>query len=91
MSKSAKHVYISGRVQGVGFRYFTQRTANDLNLSGWVKNLADGRVEAVIAGPEEEVQKMIKQLKKGPGFARPDTIKVTNTEYESTGTFKIRY
>jgi len=64
------HVFLSGRVQGVGFRAFTQREARRLQLTGFVKNLSDGRVEAVIEGPEEKVRALLQKMKRGPRAAR---------------------
>ena len=61
MSEHSKHYLISGRVQGVGFRAFTARHATELDLKGWVRNLNDGRVEAVATGPAtvlEEFEKL---------------------------------
>ena len=63
------HVYISGRVQGVFFRAYTQETAQSLNLTGWVRNLADGRVEAVFEGKEENVSAMLEWCRNGPPYA----------------------
>jgi acylphosphatase len=63
------HVYISGRVQGVLFRAYTQETAQSLNLTGWVRNLADGRVEAVFEGKDENVAAMLDWCRKGPPYA----------------------
>ncbi len=56
------HIFYSGIVQGVGFRYTTQRFATNLGLLGWVKNLSDGRVEMVVAGPKGQVEEFTKQL-----------------------------
>ncbi len=56
------HVYFSGIVQGVGFRYTTQRFASDLGLAGWVKNLSDGRVEMTVEGSQSKVEELLKQL-----------------------------
>lgn len=61
-----KHYLISGRVQGVGFRAFTAHQAAGLQLTGWVRNLNDGRVEALIQGPNERQEKLLKVLSKGP-------------------------
>lgn len=61
-----KHIFISGRVQGVGFRHFTRKNAEALGVKGWVKNLSDGRVEAIFQGSEEQIQKLIQRCKKGP-------------------------
>ncbi len=60
--KVQAHVYFSGIVQGVGFRYTTERFACDLGLVGWVKNLSDGRVEMTAQGPQSKVEELIKQL-----------------------------
>lgn len=61
-----KHIYITGRVQGVGFRHFTRKNADRLGINGWVKNLPDGRVEAVFQGPEDRVEELIDRCKDGP-------------------------
>lgn len=63
------HVFISGRVQGVAFRHYTVKTALSLNLGGWVRNLGDGRVEAVFEGDETAVNKMLAWCWKGPSSA----------------------
>lgn len=67
-------VFISGRVQGVGFRAFTQREARRLEVNGLVKNLDDGRVEAVLEGSGERVRRLIAGLEKGPRAARVDRV-----------------
>lgn len=71
---SAKHFYISGRVQGVAFRASTQERAAQLGLSGWVRNLDDGRVEALACGPAEALQKLENWLWQGPVQARVDDV-----------------
>lgn len=63
---SAFHIEIFGRVQGVAFRYSTQREAQRRGLSGWVKNLFDGSVEVVCEGETQKVRDFTKWLKKGP-------------------------
>ena len=68
------HVLVSGLVQGVFFRAFTQKIAEKLGLVGFVRNLPDGRVEAVIEGEKEEVEAMLEVLKKGPPSARVENI-----------------
>ena len=60
------HVFWSGRVQGVGFRYTAEAAALDLKLAGWVRNLPDGRVEAVCEGPEPRLQKFLEVVRTGP-------------------------
>ncbi len=68
------HVVIRGRVQGVAYRVWTRRTAAALGLSGWVRNRADGTVEAVFAGPETAIEEMIAACRRGPAGARVDAI-----------------
>lgn len=67
-------VVLSGRVQGVGFRAWTERTARSLGLSGWVRNRRDGSVEAVFAGPPELVDDMISRCRRGPDHARVEVL-----------------
>jgi len=76
------HVYVSGRVQGVFFRYETKSLADELGVKGWVRNLPDGRVEAVFEGEEELVKKMIDFCKKGPPGARVTGINVEWEDYK---------
>ncbi|MDZ7860335.1 MAG: acylphosphatase [Candidatus Krumholzibacteriota bacterium] len=60
------HIKVKGVVQGVGFRFFTKRLASDLGLEGFVRNLADGSVEAEVEGDRDRTEKFIKELGKGP-------------------------
>jgi acylphosphatase len=77
---------ISGRVQGVGFRYFVQDTAFREGVAGWVQNLPDGRVEAFVEGEVEAVNRIERALRQGPRGARVDSVAV-ETE-EPSGTYK---
>lgn len=70
------HIFIEGHVQGVGFRHFTKTNARQSNIKGWVKNLSDGRVEAVFEGKEESIKKMIDLVKQGPRASRVDNVEV---------------
>jgi len=70
------HLFISGRVQKVGFRFLTKMKAKELGLSGWVRNLPDGRVETTIVGDKEKVDEMIKWLHQGPPLARVVSLEV---------------
>lgn len=65
---------ISGRVQGVGFRYFTKEAALSSELAGWVRNLADGRVEVNIQGPAPEVSEFERLLRQGPPGAKVNDV-----------------
>lgn len=70
------HLYIEGSVQGVFFRENTRRRAEMLGVKGWVRNLPDGRVEAVFEGYEEEVRSMIEWCHKGPPAAKVRKVQV---------------
>jgi acylphosphatase len=86
-----KKVKIFGRVQGVGFRYFTVQNANRLNLHGWVQNMADGTVESLIAGEPGSVAEMIEKLKTGPVSARVDRVEYLNSDQEPVpDTFRVK-
>lgn len=87
MDQTKKHVRISGRVQGVGFRHFTKQNARRLNLNGWVKNLPDGDVEAVFVGKEDNVLEMLEEMKKGPSVARVDDLTVDESSEKLNETF----
>jgi acylphosphatase len=70
MSVTVCRVMIRGRVQGVGYRAWTEWTALDLGLEGWVRNRRDGTVEALFAGPQEAVEAMLEACRQGPPGAR---------------------
>jgi acylphosphatase len=70
------HVFISGRVQGVGYRASTWDTATLLKLNGWVRNLRDGRVEAMFEGPKETVEEMLRWCHQGPPTAVVKNVEV---------------
>lgn len=90
--KKRAHLYISGRVQGVFFRATTREEAKKRGVTGWVKNLPDGRVEAIFEGEEEKVNEMIDFCHKGPSSARVDDVEVSWEEYQDEfNRFKIRY
>jgi acylphosphatase len=80
------HVHISGRVQGVFFRAETQSMAIKFNLTGWVRNTADGRVEAVFEGEDENVDKMLAWCRIGPPAARVENVTIKEELY--TGEFR---
>lgn len=64
-----RHLQISGRVQGVGFRYHLCRVADEFGVTGWVRNRRDGSVEAMVAGTPDAVEKIIAWARRGPGHA----------------------
>ena len=80
------HLYISGRVQGVFFRYETKAMALKLGVNGWVRNLPNGQVEALVEGEKEKVEKLIEFCRRGPPGAHVTQVDV---KWESpTGEFK---
>ena len=87
MKFARAHAFISGEVQGVGFRFHTRIKARNLGLKGWVKNLDNGDVEAVFEGEEDKVKEMIKWCKKGPDSALVKDVKVEFEDY--SGEFEI--
>lgn len=83
------HVYVSGKVQGVYFRATTRDTAREQDVDGWVKNLPDGRVEAVFEGPEPAVEAMVEFCHEGSDAARVDSVDVTYESPEGVDGFRI--
>lgn len=79
----AKRVVVYGMVQGVCFRYNTRNVAVRLGLSGWVRNRADGSVEALFQGPEECVDAAVNWCSRGPQTARVDRVEAEATEFDA--------
>jgi len=89
--KARAHVYVSGRVQGVAFRARTCEKAMELGLKGWVRNLPDGRVEAVFEGERQAVQEAVEWCHQGPRAARVSGVEVRWEEYRGDlASFSIR-
>lgn len=86
----AVRLLISGRVQGVGYRDWVSGKAVALGLVGWVRNLRDGRVEAVAAGEDEAVQAFVEAAWQGPLSARVDAVKVFAAEPPTDNGFEVR-
>lgn len=92
MEKARAHVLISGRVQGVFYRSFTEDVAHSLGLKGWVKNCGDGKVEAVFEGKKEDIEKAISLCYKGPPAARVSNIDVRWEDFKGEfDIFSTRY
>jgi acylphosphatase len=70
------HIFVKGRVQGVAYRFFAERIAVRAGVTGWVRNLADGRVEVLAEGPAGTIEDFLDQLKAGPRLARVDEFDV---------------
>ena len=77
-----KYIVISGKVQGVGFRYWLCKAAIQRNIDGWVKNKISGEVEALIIGNDVDVNSLIKLCKKGPPLSKVTKIEVQNYQKE---------
>ncbi len=77
-----KYILISGKVQGVFFRSSAKKRADELHITGWIRNLDDGRVEAVFEGEQEKVEKMVEWCRKGSSYAIVNNIQVISEEYE---------
>ena len=83
--------FVSGRVQGVGFRYFVMRHAEAAAVSGYVRNLPDGRVEFLLQGEPEAVEDVLSQIHQGPNYARVDAVELADsTSTDVVENFLIR-
>lgn len=90
--KARAHLIISGRVQGVFFRAETSRAAGIYGAFGWVRNVPDGTVEALIEGEKNDVVSLINWCKKGPPASRVDNVTVDWQDYEGAfDAFDVRY
>ncbi len=85
----AKRYFIRGRVQGVGYRYFAQRAAVDLHVSGYTRNLDDGRVEVYAVGTPEQLSELAGRLWKGPRFADVRGVEEHEDGVQQYDTFHI--
>jgi len=82
-TKQSRRYFVSGTVQGVGFRYFTQHAARKLRLSGYVKNLADGRVEVFATGTAAQHEELRGALRRGPAFANVSEVQEEAAELDA--------
>jgi acylphosphatase len=86
------HVFVSGRVQGVFFRARTRDRALELGLTGWVRNLADGRVEAMFEGEDADLEAALSWCREGPPRSRPEEVEASWTDGTGEfGSFEVRY
>ena len=91
MAKTAYHLIIEGKVQGVSYRNWTYDNAKGLNVKGWVRNLEDGTVEAHFEGKKEEVEKLIELCYEGPILANVSRIEQKKVELENFDNFRVLY
>jgi acylphosphatase len=92
MAKSRVKVIVKGIVQGVNFRYYSQRQAAKFNVSGWVKNLPDGSVAAVFEGDEQDVEAMVQWCRRGPPSAHVTELIAQPEEYRGEfSSFSVKF
>ena len=88
---SAVRALIAGRVQGVGFRYFVALEARALGLAGFVRNLRDGRVEAIVSGPQDKIEALLAACRRGPPGSRVEGVEVAEAALDGLAEpFEIR-
>jgi acylphosphatase len=85
----ARRALISGRVQGVGFRFFARRAAESEGVTGWARNLPDGRVETLVEGEAGAVDRYLAKMRRGPVGGRVDAVEVEEATPEGLTTFRI--
>ena len=90
MRCAAHRVVVIGRVQGVFFRQSAVEKARELGVGGWVRNCADGSVQAHVEGEPDAVEAMLDWLRRGPSHADVDAVEVTDAEPENSAPFEIR-
>ncbi|MEF8781746.1 MAG: acylphosphatase [Haloarculaceae archaeon] len=88
--RTRAHVYVTGKVQGVYFRATTRDEAERRDVDGWVRNLDDGRVEAVFEGPEDDIEEMVEFCHEGSSAARVEDVEVTYEEPQGAEGFRVR-
>ncbi len=92
MENQRVHIFISGKVQGVFFRQALKVIAKKNNVSGWVRNLPDKRVEAILEGDNKSINSVVKWARVGPANSRVDDIQVSNEEFRNEfSTFEVLY
>ncbi len=92
MAKSRVKVIVKGIVQGVNFRYYSQRQAAKFNITGWVKNLPDGSVAGVFEGDEQDVEAMVQWCRRGPPSAHVTELIVQPEEYRGEfSSFSVKF
>ena len=91
MPAIARHVRVTGLVQGVFFRVWSRDEARRLGVAGWVRNCPDGSVEAHLEGEAGKVERMIALLREGPPQARVDKVETSESECEELKAFEVRH
>jgi len=90
MARVGRHLSIQGQVQGVFFRQWTVGQARELGVAGWVRNCADGTVEAQLSGDEQAVTQLIDRMRRGPPAAEVEQMRVDEVPAEDIDGFEVR-
>lgn len=85
----ARRVTVAGRVQGVGFRFFAERSARELGLKGWVRNMPDGSVESVAEGEDDAISRYLDRLRQGPRMGGVERVQVEEISVSGFSSFEI--
>jgi acylphosphatase len=85
----ARRAFVTGRVQGVGYRFFAERAARELGVCGWVRNLPDGRVEAVVEGDDAAIARFLERLRQGPRGSRVEAVAEEDLSVSGFPSFEI--
>ncbi|MFL6763096.1 MAG: acylphosphatase [Sphingomicrobium sp.] len=91
MAIIARHVSVTGRVQGVFFRAWTKEQAEKLGITGWVRNCPDGRVDAHVEGEKTAVDAIVQQLRRGPSAARVEDVRLWDADPCDFESFEVRH
>lgn len=90
MTQSCFHVFVTGRVQGVGYRDWTRKQAEEIGLTGWVRNTEDGRVEALVCGSDTAVATLLERMRRGPLLAHVESVDAEKSKTETFSGFEVR-
>jgi acylphosphatase len=90
--KEGRSLHIHGKVQGVGFRFFATRVARRLGLKGWIQNLRDGSVAAMVEGEAEKIDEWIEEIREGPRYAEVSRIDQQRKDFSGKfGDFDVKF
>ncbi len=91
MTRVARHVSVTGRVQGVFFRAWMREQATELGVTGWVRNCPDGRVDSHVEGEQAAVERIVERLRSGPPAARVEDVRLWDVELCDYDGFEVRH
>ena len=91
MAQVARHVSVTGRVQGVFFRAWMREQAAELGVTGWVRNCPDGRVDSHVEGEQAAVEQIVERLRRGPPAARVEDVRLWDVEVCDFDDFEVRH